>query len=115
MRLRWFSLTFRRKGKACANVFLSKVREVSQQLFLCRPASQILQYIGHRHPCSSDARLSASLVRLDRNDPAAIHSGNLPVVALSGNLRARKDGPLLSVLHCPYLARTPYAAGVVSA
>src|SRR5580658_10153965 len=66
----------RSKSEAGQNVLTGEVWKVFQDLVFSHPGCQVVQHIVHRDPHTPDARLSAHLVALNRNDLAVIHGNS---------------------------------------
>src|SRR5579883_2632735 len=66
-------LAIRRKSKTGADVIASEVLKIVQDLILRHPVSQIVAHVVILVPHAMDARLTAHLARLDRDDLDVIH------------------------------------------
>ena len=66
-------LTISGIAEAGENVFFSEVRKVLKKLFLGHPRSKIVQHVIDGNSHSANARLAATLARLDRDDVLITH------------------------------------------
>jgi hypothetical protein len=64
-------------AEAGENVFVGQIRLIRDDLFLGHSRSKIGEYVIHGDPKTTDARLSAALIRLDRDDVVVIHPAEL--------------------------------------
>lgn len=79
-----FPFTVSRKSQTGADVFVRKVREVFENVLCAHTGSKVLQYIVHGHAETADARLAATLFRIDSN-------AVLPIHIVQGSLGTGKD------------------------
>jgi hypothetical protein len=72
------------EGKTRANVIKGKVRKFSDNLFWRHSTRKVFQTrVCNSHPCSSNARFPASLVRLNGDDRCVIHRGSSQHIILT--------------------------------
>lgn len=74
------TLTISREGEASTDVLGCEVGEIGEDLPFRHPGSEILEDIVHGNAQPADARLSATLARLNRDDISVVH---MPMVGAS--------------------------------
>src|SRR5512135_615017 len=72
------ALAIGREGEASPNVLPRQLREVFEDFSLRHARSQVFEHIVNRDAKPANARLAAALARLDSDDIAVVHEGNVP-------------------------------------
>ena len=65
-------------GQASLYVLAGQIREVNQNLLLRHPRGEVRQDVIDGHSQSADARLAATLSRLNRDDVSIVHGAGAP-------------------------------------